>query len=160
MAGETRQTLRSSDTGVELTLTPHEPARLLAGVADGAAGGNVLFVGTARAATDGVVTTRLEYEAHEPLARSVLERIRQAAMAEFRLVGCGIAHRLGLVEPGEASVIVAASSPHRREAFAATEWIMARIKQEVPIWKREHRLDGSRSWEHGSGVPNVVGGPP
>ena len=81
-------------------------------------------------------------------------------MAEFRLVGCGIAHRLGLVEPGEASVIVAASSPHRREAFAATEWIMARIKQEVPIWKREHRLDGSRSWEHGSGVPDAVGGPP
>jgi len=137
-----------------------DPAETLAAVGDASAGGNVLFVGTAWAATDGVVTTRLEYEAHEPLARAVLERIRQAAMVEFRLVGCGIAHRLGLVEPGEANVIVATSSPHRREAFAATEWIMDRIKREVPIWKREHRLDGGRCWEHGSGVPDAVGGPP
>ena len=153
MAGETRQTLRSSDTGVELTLTPLEPARLLAGVADGAAGGNVLFVGTARAATDGVVTTRLEYEAHEPLAHAMLAALLAEARRRFSLAGCAAAHRLGVVEPGEASVAVAASAPHRPAAFAATEWLMAEIKREVPIWKCEHRPDGSHTWVHGD--PNT-----
>jgi len=134
---------------VLLTREPLDPAAMLAAVADPAAGGNVLFVGTARDLTGGVATASLEYEAHEPLARSLLAAVLAEARERFGLVGSGVAHRLGLVAPGEASVAVAASAPHRREAFAAAEWIMDEIKRTVPIWKCEHRPDGSHAWVHG-----------
>jgi molybdopterin synthase catalytic subunit len=135
---------------------PLDPAAALAGVAAVTAGANLLFVGTARATTDGLVTTRLEYEAHEPLAARVLDGLRDRAIDRFGLVACLIEHRLGLVEPGQASVVVAVSSPHRREAFAAGEWLMDRIKREPPIWKREHRADGGGEWVHGSERPVTV----
>ncbi|MFM1904464.1 MAG: hypothetical protein RLZZ440_2364 [Planctomycetota bacterium] len=141
---------------VRFTRRPLDPAAALAGVAAVTAGANLLFVGTARASTAGLVTTRLEYEAHEPLAVSVLDGLRNRAIARFGLVACLIEHRLGLVEPGEASLVVAVSSPHRREAFAAGEWLMDRIKREPPIWKREHRPDGGGEWVHGSERPEMV----
>lgn len=140
---------------VLLTRGPLDAAAVLAAVADPSAGGNVLFVGTARDRTDGVATSRLEYEAHEPLARAQLAALLAEARERFALVGCGVAHRLGVVEPGEASVAVAASSPHRREAFAAAEWLMERIKRDVPIWKREHRPGGG-AWVHGDIRPGAV----
>lgn len=134
---------------VVLTTRPLDPAAVLEAVADPSAGGNVVFVGTVRESTAGLATVRLEYEAHEPLARAVLARLCGEAAARFGLVAIAAAHRLGPVEPGEAGVVVAASSPHRREAFAATEWLMERIKRDVPIWKREHRPTGERKWVHG-----------
>ncbi len=67
---------------------------------------------------------------------------------QWPLVGCALVHRLGEVGLGEASVAVAVSSPHRRDAFAAAEWLMDRLKQEVPIWKQEHWADGSSEWVH------------
>lgn len=130
-----------------------DPAAVLAAVADRSAGGNVLFVGTARELTGSLLTERLEYEAHEGLARAVLERLCGAAADRFGLVAVAVAHRLGAVEPGAASVAVAASAAHRREAFAAAEWLMERIKCEVPIWKCEHRPGGEREWVHGEAVP-------
>ena len=138
---------------VLLTARPLDPAALLEAVADRSAGGNVVFVGTVRDSTAGLATVRLEYEAHQPLARAVLARLCGEAAARFGLVAIAAAHRLGPVEPGEAGVVVAASSPHRREAFAATEWLMERIKREAPIWKREHRPTGEREWVHGEVVP-------
>jgi len=138
---------------VLLTREPLDPAAVLAAVAFPAAGGNVLFVGTARRLTDALATVSLEYEAHEPLARAVLASVVAEAGERFALVGCGVAHRLGLVAAGEASVAVAASAPHRREAFAAAEWLMDEIKRTVPIWKCEHRPDGSHAWVHGDRIP-------
>jgi molybdopterin synthase catalytic subunit len=148
---------RASEQHVQLVRGPLDPTAVLAAVAGPTAGGNVLFVGTTRAATAGVITTQLEYEAHESLAVTLLEVIRCEAIERFGLVACRIEHRLGPVEPGEASVVVAVSSPHRREAFAASEWLMHRIKQDVPIWKREHRPDGSGGWVHGD-APPLAGG--
>jgi molybdopterin synthase catalytic subunit len=138
---------------VLLTRAPLDPAAVLAAVADPSAGGNVLFVGTIRDLTDDVATVSLEYEAHEPLARAVLERLAAAAADRFGLVAVALAHRLGMVEPGEASVAVAASAAHRRAAFAAAEWIMDEIKRAVPIWKCEHQPDGSHAWVHGGQPP-------
>ena len=91
------------------------------------------------------------HEAHEPLALAVLERLCAAALDEFALEAVAVVHRLGLVEAGEASIAVAASAPHRREAFAAAERLMERIKAEVPIWKCEHRPGGGREWVHDAG---------
>lgn len=138
---------------VTLSTGPLDPQAVLAAVARRAAGGNVLFVGTARDRTDGLATDRLEYEAHAELAAATLERLCVTAAATFDLAAVAVAHRLGLVEPGEASVALATSAAHRREAFAAAEWLMERIKREVPIWKCEHRPDGGREWVHGDAMP-------
>lgn len=131
--------------------------RLLAEVAGTAAGANVLFLGTTRGMTDGVTTQALEYEAHEPMAAAALETLRTDAMQRFDLIGCCIEHRLGVVAVGEASVAIATSAAHRREAFAAAEWLMERIKADVPIWKCEVGPDGSRGWVHPDTMPG--GGP-
>jgi molybdopterin synthase catalytic subunit len=127
---------------------PIDPQRLLAAVAAAEAGAHVLFLGTARGVTDGIVTTRLDYEAHEPLAAAALVRLRDEAVARFGLTGCVVEHRLGTIAIGEASVGIAASGPHRAEAFAAAEWLMAEIKRQVPIWKCEEHADGRREWVH------------
>lgn len=128
---------------------PLDPAAVLAAVADRAAGGNVLFVGTVRDVTGDAATARLEYEAHAPLARAELARLCREAADRFGLVAVAAIHRLGIVEPGDASVAVAASAAHRRQAFAAAEWLMERIKLSVPIWKCDHAPDGGRTWVHG-----------
>lgn len=138
--------------------SPIDAAALLAAVGDAAAGGNVLFVGTARGVTDGVVTRSLAYDAHEPLAMAALESLRQHAIERFGLVACMIVHRLGAVAAGESSVAIAVSAPHRREAFAATEWLMDAIKRDVPIWKCEERADGTREWIHPLAAPRPGGG--
>lgn len=133
---------------VRLVREPIDPSRLLRLVAGPEAGAHVLFLGTTRGVTDGVVTRSLDYEAHEPLARTSLEQLAAAAGERFGLVACAIEHRLGSVPIGEASVGIAASAPHRAAAFAAAEWLMARIKERVPIWKCEEMSDGTRRWVH------------
>ena len=138
---------------------PIDTARLLDSVADDAAGANVLFTGTTRGVTAGVrtnqITNRLVYEAHEPLASAVLARLRDEAVAKHGLTACAIIHRLGEVAVGETSVAIATSAPHRREAFAAAEWLMERIKSEVPIWKCEEAVDGVRTWIHPDSPPQA-----
>ncbi len=129
---------------------------LRAAVAGSNAGANVLFVGTTRAVTDGMETRSLDYEAHEPMARAMLRELRDEALRRFGLSGCCIAHRLGTVAVGEASVAVATSAPHRREAFAAAEWLMDEIKKAVPIWKRDEAADGTRTWSHPGGMPQAA----
>lgn len=129
--------------------------RLLARVADAAAGANVLFTGTTRGLTAGAVTERLFYEAHEPLAASQLGTLVAAATARFDLRACVVQHRLGPVAVGETSVAIAVSAPHRPEAFAAAAWLMERIKAEVAIWKCDERPDGSRAWVHPDAPPGA-----
>jgi molybdopterin synthase catalytic subunit len=141
---------------VPLVHGPIDAAALLAAVADAAAGGNVLFVGTTRGVTAGVITVRLEYDAHAGMAAALLERLRREAVARFGLVACAVQHRLGPVAVGEASVAIAASAAHRREAFAAAEWLIDRIKREVPIWKCEEAADGGRAWVHPAEPPAVA----
>lgn len=136
-----------------LVRDPIDTAALLRRVAHAAAGANVLFAGTTRGITGSVVTRSLDYEAHEPLAEAHLRDLADEAARMFALTACAVAHRLGAVPVGEASVAVATSAPHRREAFAAAEWLMERIKEGVPIWKREEAADGSRTWIHPQARP-------
>jgi molybdopterin synthase catalytic subunit len=131
-----------------LVRDPIDTAALLASVGRDDAGANVLFVGTTRGITGSVVTRSLDYEAHEPLAEARLRELAAEAVRIFGLTATAVVHRLGVVPPGEASVAVATSAPHRRAAFAAAEWLMERIKEGVPIWKREEAADGSRTWIH------------
>ena len=142
-----------------LVRRPVDGPRLLEHVADQDAGANILFLGTTRRTTGSALTEGLDYEAHEPMAAAALERLTVEAIERFALTSCAIEHRLGWVPAGEASIAVALSSPHRREAFAAVEWIMERIKAEVPIWKCEAGENGSREWVHPGDMRGVAAGP-
>ena len=134
------------------------PDGLRAAVTDPAAGAVVVFVGTARGVTGDAVTRSLDYEAHEPLAETTLADLCAAAVARFGLVACAVEHRLGRIGIGEAAVALATSAPHRAAAFAAAEWLMERIKADVPIWKCEEWADGRREWIHPAGPPRPPGG--
>ena len=127
---------------------PIDTIALTSAVRDQDAGAVVLFVGTTRRTTDGKETVRLEYDCYEPMAKAELEKLRNGAMDRWPLKGCGILHRVGVVENGEASVAVAVSSPHRVQAFEACQWVMDNLKRSVPIWKREQWTDGSTEWVH------------
>ncbi len=91
----------------------------------------------------------LEYEAYEPLAVRALAQIVDEAQTAWPAVRLAVHHRIGRLEIGEASIIIAAASPHRAAAFAACRYAIERVKQIVPIWKREH-FDGGEVWLEGA----------
>ncbi|MDR3670862.1 MAG: molybdenum cofactor biosynthesis protein MoaE [Holophaga sp.] len=128
---------------------PLDAAGIRAAVLDARAGAVVLFEGCARDSHQGRAVAQLAYEAFVPMAEAELAGLREEAMARFGLIRCLIHHRLGEVPLMEAAVIVAAASAHRREAFEAAAWIMDRIKERVPIWKRERYRDGTETWVEG-----------
>ena len=108
----------------------------------------VVFWGTTREFTGERQTVQLSYEAYPEMAQSQLEQLETQARERWPLEGCLIVHRLGEVGLGEPSVLIAVSSPHRRDAFEAAQWLMDRIKEDVPIWKQEHWADGRTEWIH------------
>ncbi|PZO46849.1 MAG: molybdopterin synthase [Phormidesmis priestleyi] len=114
---------------------------------DGANGAIALFSGMVRNQTDGQSVMALEYQAYEPMALAVFKQIaidiRQQWPDITRIV---IHHRTGKLTVGEISVLVAISSPHRGEAFAACQYAIDTLKHNAPIWKKEHWQDGSTSW--------------
>jgi molybdopterin synthase catalytic subunit len=117
--------------------------------ADGRHGAVVTFVGTVRGHDAGRRVTGLEYEAYEPLAIRAFERIAGEVTAQWPSVRLAIHHRIGSLQVGEASVVLAAASAHRAEAFAGCRYAIERIKQIAPIWKRE-RFEGGEVWVEGA----------
>jgi len=134
---------------ITVTETPLDVVSIRRAALDPQAGAVVIFEGCARNHHAGRDVALLAYEAFVPMAEAQLDQIRIQAMATFGLNQCLIHHRLGEVPLLEAAVVVAVSSPHRREAFEAAAWIMDRVKEQVPIWKREHYQDGALSWVEG-----------
>ena len=107
-------------------------------------GAVVTFLGNTRDNFEGKGVIRLEYEAYVKMAVKKLEEIRQEMMQEFGIEDIAIAHRIGVVDIGETSLVVAVASPHRTEAFQACHKVVDRVKEIVPIWKKEVYTDGSR----------------
>ena len=107
------------------------------------------FTGLVRNQNQGRHVRFLEYEAYEPLAVRALERIVAEAEVAWPGIHLGLHHRTGRLEIGDASVIIVATSPHRSAAFAACRYAIERVKQIVPIWKREH-FDGGDVWLEGA----------
>lgn len=122
---------------------------LLAAASQRECGAVNLFLGTTRDHHEGRRVLRLEYEAHEAMARAALSAIEDEARARFELAHVAIVHRLGVVPVAEASVVVVVSSAHRAPAFEASRWIMDELKRRVPIWKQEHFEDGGAEWVKG-----------
>src|SRR5690606_21128104 len=123
---------------VELTHEPIDTAALLTAVNSPQAGAVVLFLGTVREFTQGRRTVALDYECYPGMARKKMEELEAEARQRWPVINCGIVHRLGRLELGEASVAVAVSTPHRNDAFEAGRWLIDTLKEVVPIWKREN----------------------
>ena len=126
-----------------LTRKPLDPQALTATVHSDANGGIVTFLGTTRNETGGRHVLYLEYEAYEGMADKMLARIAQEISKRWGITDISIAHRFGRLEIGDVSLVVAVASPHRAEAFAACQYVVDRIKQDVPIWKKEVFADGA-----------------
>lgn len=120
-----------------------DPRAVEAIVAAEDAGAIVTFTGTVRDHARGQTVTALDYEAYAPAAEKMLARIGDEIAAQWPGVRTAITHRTGTLRPGQTSVVIACSSAHRGEAFTAASFAIERIKEIVPIWKKEHYDDGS-----------------
>jgi len=100
--------------------------------------------------TDGETreTLYLVYEAYEEMAIKEMEKLIGLAKDKFEISNVGIVHRIGQLEIGETSVVISVAAPHRKEAFAACEWLIHELKRTVPIWKKEVYADGEQ-WIEG-----------
>ena len=105
-------------------------------------GGLVTFSGSVRNQTKGRRVLRLEYEAYPPMAEKKLAEIGAEVAGRFSGTRLSIVHRVGTLKPGELAVVIAAAAPHRKEAFLGCEHAIERLKQDVPIWKKEFFEDG------------------
>ncbi|OXM84242.1 molybdenum cofactor biosynthesis protein [Paenibacillus rigui] len=119
-------------------------------------GATLTFIGTTREWTHGKRTTLLEYEAYEPMAIKTMEQICKDIDSRWQGTLCAITHRLGKVDIGQASVVIAVSAPHRDAAYEASRYAIERLKQVVPIWKKEFWEDGSEWKGHQQGPWNPL----
>ena len=110
-----------------------------------AAGGIALFVGVVRDEDGGRDVRGLEYSAH-PLADGELRRVTDAVAAEMPVTAVAVLHRVGPLAIGDLAVVIAVSSPHRAEAFAACRRLIDDLKEQVPIWKHQLFVDGDAEW--------------
>lgn len=115
---------------------------VIAAVAGESMGGLVTFSGSVRDSTRGRRVVKLEYEAYPPMAERRLAAIGAEVAERFGGTRLAIVHRVGTLRPGELAVVIAAAAPHRREAFRGCEHAIERLKEDVPIWKKEHFEDG------------------
>lgn len=146
----------SAAVEVALVTDSIDPGPLWERIANDDCGAHAVFLGKTRRHTAGQdayvrETQQLCYDAYQPMAERQLQILAERAVERFGLRRVILIHRLGPVAIGEASVAVAASSPHRAAVFEALSWIMDQLKADVPIWKEEHYVDGRHEWVHGSG---------
>jgi molybdopterin synthase catalytic subunit len=112
-------------------------------IAQDGAGGIVTFVGRVRDQAHGRAVTRLEYEAYPEMVERVFREIADAARKQFAITDIAIHHRVGALDVGDVSVVIAVSAPHRAAAFDACRFAIDRLKLSAPIWKKEHTPDGA-----------------
>jgi molybdopterin synthase catalytic subunit len=129
----------------EIVTEPIDPASVTAAVAHPGAGATVTFLGTTRDHNDGRHVTRLEYEAYPEMAITEMRKIGETARQRWSIENIAIVHRIGVVPIGEASVAIAVSAGHRVAAFEACHFAIDRLKEVVPIWKKEH-FEGGEIW--------------
>ena len=118
-------------------------------------GAVVTFEGVVRNNSNGRRTLYLEYEAYEPMAIRKMEEIGAEAKEKFAINSVGIIHRTGRLEIGETSVAIVVTAAHRRPAFEACQYLIDRLKQVVPVWKKEYFEDGA-IWVEGEGQKRVL----
>ena len=125
-----------------LTDDPIDPHALVASVMRRSDGAYVLFEGVVRDHHEGKAVESIFYDAYRPMAEKEIESIVREVQAQFPDVALAVIHRLGHLVVGDASIAIVAASPHRAESFAACRLVIDRIKETVPIWKKERGPDG------------------
>ena len=127
---------------VLLTHQPIDIQSVMAYVQSGNAGAIDVFVGTVRNQTQQKRVVRLEYEAYEPMALKKIQELVDEVRRRWPVERVAVVHRVGVLDIGEAAVVIAVSTPHRAEAFEACRWLIDTLKEVVPIWKKEIFEDG------------------
>ena len=132
---------------VRITRDDIDPGKILQEAQSSTIGALVSFLGVVR--DDGI--ERMDLEAYEEVAEEELARIREQAIARFAVSHVDIIHRVGMLSVGDHIVMIVVGASHRKAAFQGCEFIIDRIKESVPIWKKEYTTDGSRwvAGEHG-----------
>lgn len=134
-----------------LSLAQERHATQATGAGAEGPGALIAFVGTVRGKHQGQDVRALTYEAYAPLAVASFERIEREAAERLPGAVLAIHHRVGTLEVGVASIVIAAVAAHRADAYAASRFAIERVKQISPVWKREHLVDGA-SWVEGATV--------
>lgn len=125
---------------------PIDVPAILDRVSRSANGATVLFLGMVRDVNEGRDVTGIEYTAYRSMAERELATIVEEAASLADTGDIAVEHRLGQLAVGECSVAIAIGHPHRGRAFEAARYVIEELKQRVPIWKREHYVDGTREW--------------
>ena len=128
---------------IRVTDQPLDARETEAAVADPSCGAILTFTGTVRDNARGQAVTELAYEAYAAAAEKMMTDIAEEITGRWGIERVAIVHRVGVLGPGEASVVISVASPHRPEAFDACRHAIERLKEVVPIWKKEHYRDGS-----------------
>ncbi|MGG1216906.1 molybdenum cofactor biosynthesis protein MoaE [Priestia endophytica] len=128
----------------EIVREPIEPNKVMEKVMRREAGAVITFIGTVREFTKGKRTLKLEYDAYDKMAVKMLEKIGKEIEEKWGDVKVAITHRIGMLDILDIAVVIAVSTPHRRDAYEANEYAIERIKQIVPIWKKEFWEDGEQ----------------
>ena len=145
--------MQVSSDWIELRDSPLDVGAAVSAVSDDAAGAIGIFLGTTRAETDGSghKLIALDYEAYHDMAQRQIRALADEARKRWPISRMAVLHRVGRVDVGQPSVLIAVSTPHRAESFEACRFLIDRLKMEATIWKKEIWEDGSSSWvgEHG-----------
>ena len=139
----------------EITTEPLDPGPLVEAVRRDESGAIALFYGVVRNENLGRNVLWLEYDAYPEMAIKKMREVADEVRAKFPVTGVGVLHRIGRLKIGETSLLVAVASGHRKEAFEACHYAVDRIKQIVPVWKKEV-FEGGEEWVEGH-VPEVSG---
>lgn len=122
---------------IKITDKPIDVQKVIDAASSLSAGAVNVFIGTVRNQAQGKAVRWLEYESYETMAVSEIRKIADQAAQRWPIQGCAICHRIGTLHAGEVSVVVAVSTPHRKDSFEATQYIIDTLKATAPIWKKE-----------------------
>src|SRR5712691_5026591 len=137
------------------TREPLSLERLVAEVASPACGGTCAFLGTVRDGPAEGGVTAIEYSAYEAMVEAEFERLLADAAGRWPEARIAVRHRLGTIPVGQASIAIVAAAPHRVQAFEACRYVIEGVKQRIPVWKKELRVDGSEVWVDPAGHPTA-----
>jgi molybdopterin synthase catalytic subunit len=140
---------------IEITTQPIDHAAVTDRVRSNLAGAVCSFLGTVREMTGDRRTSSLDYEAYPAMAEKKMAELEAEARRRWPILEAVLVHRIGHLELGEISVVVAVSCPHRQQAFESCQWLIDTLKDVVPIWKKELWADGTEEWVHPGLKPDV-----
>lgn len=142
--------IRNNDLWIEISDAPVDAGAATAMVGDLTHGASTLFLGVVRNLNHGRPVEAVSYEAYTPLALGTFSQICSEAKTKWGpTMKIGLIHRIGRLQVGEISVLIAVGTPHRDEAYQASRYIIEELKTRAPIWKKEHYHDGESEWLRG-----------